>query len=88
MAQESLDIPHSMRKVCRRFERRRSAHTACLPIPERLWAAVELAREHGVFPTRTLCIGVWQAAHAIPNVLPHCIATSRRDLVSNDTGTD
>jgi hypothetical protein len=26
MAQESLDIPHSMRKVYRRFERWRSAH--------------------------------------------------------------
>jgi hypothetical protein len=38
-----------MRKVFRRFERWRSAHTARLPIPERLWAAaVELAREHGV----------------------------------------
>src|SRR5215831_1813171 len=52
MARESLDIPHSMRKVYRRFERWRSAHTARLPIPERLWAAaVELAREHGVSPT-------------------------------------
>jgi hypothetical protein len=52
MAQESLDIPHSMRKVYRRFERWRSAHTARLPIPERLWAAaVELAREHGVSRT-------------------------------------
>ena len=52
MARESLDIPHSMRKVYRRFERWRSAHTARLPIPERLWAAaVELAREHGVSAT-------------------------------------
>ena len=52
MAQESPDIPHSMRKVYRRFERWRSAHTARLPIPERLWAAaVELAREHGVSRT-------------------------------------
>jgi len=52
MAQESPDIPHNMRKVYRRFERWRSAHTARLPIPERLWAAaVELAREHGVFRT-------------------------------------
>ena len=52
MARESLDIPHSMRKVYQRFERWRSAHTARLPIPERLWAAaVELAREHGVSRT-------------------------------------
>jgi hypothetical protein len=52
MARESLDIPHSMRKVYRRFERWRSAHTARLPIPERLWAsAVELARKHGVSRT-------------------------------------
>ena len=52
MARESLDIPHSMRKVYRRFERWRRAHTARLPIPERLWAAaVELAREHGVSRT-------------------------------------
>ncbi len=52
MAQEWPEIPNSMRKVYRRFERWRSAHTARLPIPERLWAAaVELAREHGVSPT-------------------------------------
>jgi hypothetical protein len=52
MARQSPDIPHSMRKVYRRFERWRSAHTARLPIPARLWAAaVELAREHGVFST-------------------------------------
>jgi hypothetical protein len=41
-----------MQKVYGRFERWRSAHTARLPIPERLWAAaVELAREHGVSRT-------------------------------------
>ena len=52
MARESHDIPHSMRRVYRLFERWRSAHTARLPIPERLWAAaVELAREQGVSPT-------------------------------------
>lgn len=52
MANESLDIPHNMRKVHRRFERWRSAHTGRLPIPGPLWAAaVELAREHGVFRT-------------------------------------
>src|SRR6516164_5742828 len=52
MARESPDIPHSMQKVYQRFERWRGAHTARLPIPERLWAAaVELAREHGVSRT-------------------------------------
>jgi hypothetical protein len=52
MAKESLDIPNSMRKVHRRFERWRSAHTGRLPIPGPLWAAaVELARKHGVFQT-------------------------------------
>jgi len=52
MARQSPDIPDSMRKVCRRFERWRSAHTGRLPIPKGLWAAaVELARQHGVFPT-------------------------------------
>jgi hypothetical protein len=52
MASESPDIPQDMQKVCRRFERWRSAHTGRLPIPARLWAAaVELAREHGVSPT-------------------------------------
>ena len=52
MASELSDIPHNMRRLYRRFERWRSAHTGRLPIPERLWvAATELAREHGVFPT-------------------------------------
>lgn len=52
MAKESLDIPNIMRKVHRRFERWRSAHTGRLPIPKPLWAAaVELAREHGIFHT-------------------------------------
>ena len=52
MAKESLDIPNNLRKVHRRFERWRSAHTGRLPIPQRLWrAATELAREHGIFHT-------------------------------------
>ena len=52
MARESHDIPNKMRKVYQRFERWRSAHTGRLLIPECLWAAaVELAREHGVFHT-------------------------------------
>jgi hypothetical protein len=49
-AKESLEIPDSMRRVCRRFERWRNGHKARLPIPEVLWsAAAEAAREHGVF---------------------------------------
>src|SRR6516164_6892972 len=66
MSQESPDIPHSMRKVYRRFERWRSAHTARLPIPKRLWAAaVELAREHGVSPNRAgSAFGIRQAETA------------------------
>ncbi len=52
MANELPDIPHNMRKVQRRFEQWRSAHTGRLPIPQRLWtAAAELGREHGVFNT-------------------------------------
>jgi hypothetical protein len=52
MAKESPDIPQDIQRVLRRFERWRSAHAGRLPIPERLWAAaVELAREHGVFHT-------------------------------------
>jgi hypothetical protein len=44
MANDFPDIPHEMRKVQRRFERRfeqwRSAHAGVrLPIPERLWKA-------------------------------------------------
>ena len=52
MSTESPDIPRNMQRVLRRFERWRGAHAGRLPIPERLWtAAVELAREHGVFRT-------------------------------------
>jgi len=52
MSRESPDISPKMRKVLNRFERWRSAQTGRLPIPKRLWtAAVELAREHGVFHT-------------------------------------
>ena len=52
MARDESGIPNNMRKVYRRFQRWRSAHTGRLPIPEPLWAAAaELAREHGVFPT-------------------------------------
>jgi hypothetical protein len=48
----SPDIPNNIQKVSRRFERWRARHTGRLPIPRRLWAAaVELAREHGVFHT-------------------------------------
>ena len=52
MASEVPEIPHNIRRLYRRFQRWRSAHTGRLPIPERLWAAAaELAREHGVFAT-------------------------------------
>lgn len=52
MPTESLDIPRNVQRVLKRFERWRGAHAGRLPIPERLWAAaVELAREHGVFHT-------------------------------------
>jgi len=52
MASELSDIPPNMRRLYRRFERWRSAHTGRMPIPERLWrAATELAGEHGVFHT-------------------------------------
>ena len=52
MVQESSDIPTDIQKIMRRLERWRSAHTARLPILERLWsAAVEPAREHGVSRT-------------------------------------
>ena len=50
MANESPDIPNNIQKVHQRFERWRKSHRGRLPIPEALWAAaVELAREHGVF---------------------------------------
>jgi hypothetical protein len=38
MATDPADIPHGVRRVYRRFERWRSAHTGRLPIPEPLWA--------------------------------------------------
>ena len=52
MASATLTAPAGMRRVCRRFERWRSAHTGRLPIPEDLWAsAAEVAKAHGVFRT-------------------------------------
>ena len=52
MSTESLEIPRNVQRVPKRFEQWRGAHAGRLPIPERLWAAaVELAREHGVFHT-------------------------------------
>src|ERR1700674_262163 len=45
-------IPSGLRKVYRRFEHWRSAHTGRLPIPEHVWAsAAEVAKEHGCFRT-------------------------------------
>ena len=49
-ANEPLEIPIGMRRICRRFERWRKGHQSRLPIPEALWAAAaDAAREHGVF---------------------------------------
>jgi hypothetical protein len=68
MARESPDIPHSMRKVFRRFERWRSAHTARLPIPERFTSVGGGGgggpRARG-FPHRVgSALGVWQGEAA------------------------
>jgi hypothetical protein len=72
MASELSDIPHNMRRLYRRFERWRSAHTGRLPIPERLWtAAAELAREHGVFPTaKTLHLEYGKLKHLADAPVP------------------
>ena len=51
MADEIPDIPPDMRQGYRRLQRWRSSHARRVPIPESLWAAAELAREHGIFPT-------------------------------------
>ena len=51
MANEIPDIPLEMRKVYRRLQRWRSSHARRAPLPDSLWAAAELAREHGIFPT-------------------------------------
>jgi len=60
-ANEPLEIPIGMRRVCRRFERWRKGHQARLPIPEALWAAAaEAAREHGVFRAAKAC--TWNTA--------------------------
>jgi mRNA interferase RelE/StbE len=39
MGRDKSGTPNNMRKVYRRFQRWRSSHTGCLPIPEPLWAA-------------------------------------------------
>jgi hypothetical protein len=47
-----LEVPPSMQRIHRRFERWRSSHQGRLPIPEALWtSAAAVAREHGVFRT-------------------------------------
>lgn len=52
MGRAAPDIPHELVAVHGRFARWRESHTGRLPIPEPLWAAaVEAAREHGVFRT-------------------------------------
>jgi hypothetical protein len=48
MTNEISDIPPDMRKVYRRLRRWRSSHTRRVPFPDALWAAGELAREHGI----------------------------------------
>jgi hypothetical protein len=72
MATEPADIPHGMRRVYRRFERWRSAHTGRLPIPESLWAsAAEVAREHGVFHTaKVLRLEYGKLKRMVPSARP------------------
>ena len=84
MASELSDIPHNMRRLYRRFERWRSAHTGRLPIPERLWAAAtELAREHGVFPTaKALRLEYGKLKQRVEAVVP---AAKARAAVSRRT---
>lgn len=84
MASEFPDIPHNMRKVCRRFERWRRAHTGRLPIPERLWAsAVELALEHGLHRTaRALRLDYYSLKKRLSAVEgPPCRPTSKATFV-------
>jgi hypothetical protein len=72
MATEPADIPHGMRRVYRRFERWRRAHTGRLPIPEPLWAsAAEVAREHGVFHTaKVLRLEYGKLKRMVPSARP------------------
>jgi hypothetical protein len=72
MAIEPADIPQGMRRVYRRFERWRSAHTGRLPIPESLWAsAAEVAREHGVFHTaKVLRLEYGKLKRMVPSARP------------------
>jgi hypothetical protein len=81
MPTESPDIPPNMQKVLRRFERWRNAHTGRLPIPRRLWAAaVELAREHGVFHTaKALHLEYGKLKRLLESASP--VAKSRRAKV-------
>jgi hypothetical protein len=78
MVKELPDIPQDIQRVLRRFERWRSAHAGRLPIPERLWAAaVELAREHGVFHTaRALRLEYGKLKRLVESASP--VAKSRR----------
>ena len=72
MATEPADIPHGMRRVYRRFERWRRAHTGRLPISEPLWAAAaEVAREHGVFHTaKVLRLEYGKLKRMVPSARP------------------
>ena len=52
MGRAAPDIPDELLALHGRFASWRASHTGRLPIPEPLWAAaVEVAREHGVFRT-------------------------------------
>jgi hypothetical protein len=88
MATERADIPHGMRRVYRRFERWRSAHTGRLPIPEPLWAvAAEVAREHGVFHTaKVLRLEYGKLKRMVPAARPKTVAPAFVELVAPQTG--
>ena len=52
MATPTPDVPAGMRRVYQRLQRWRSTRRPRAPIPEKVWAAaVEAARQHGVFRT-------------------------------------
>jgi hypothetical protein len=90
MAIEPADIPQGMRRVYRRFERWRSAHTGRLPIPESLWAsAAEVAGEHGVFHTaKVLRLEYGKLKRMVPSARPMAktAAPAFVELVAPQTG--
>lgn len=90
MAIEPADIPQGVRRVYRRFERWRCAHTGRLPIPESLWAsAAEVAREHGVFHTaKVLRLEYGKLKRMVPSARPMAktAAPAFVELVGPQTG--